>query len=74
MPKTTMPRNISRLCFTHFGFHTLAFSLVFHAVTPEHTFQPIPIPDAEYVVMFVERLMAREVKCHDRQTHTRQLQ
>ena len=48
-----------------------AFSLVFHAVTPGRSgFRENPtyistyIPYAEYVVLFVERLMAREVRCH----------
>ena len=57
-----MPSNISRLCFNplhisgsiHWLFHS-------HAVTPEHIFQPIP--DAEYVVVFVERLIAQRVRC-----------
>ena len=53
----------------------LAFSLVFHKVTPEcsknHPNIFPPIPDAEYVVLFVEWLMAREVRCRgtDWQTH-----
>ena len=47
----------------------LAFLPVFHTVTPEHSSfreNPTyfrPLSDAEYVVSFVERLMAREVRC-----------
>ena len=56
----------------------LAFSLVFHTVTPEcSSFRENstyfrPIPNAGYVVFFVERLMAREERCPvtDRLTHT----
>ena len=55
----------------------LAFSLVFHTVTPERssfrenpTFRPTP--DAEDVVLFVERLMAREVRyTHDNYSNPR---
>ena len=55
----------------------LAYSLVFHAVRNSQRFQRKsyivrPINDAEYVVSFVERFMASEVRCRvtDRQTHT----
>ena len=49
---------------SRFLISILAFSLVFHAAVSEKT--PLifrPIPDAEYMVLFVERFMAREVRC-----------
>ena len=52
----------------------LAFSLVFHAATLERSSfreNPFrPIPDAEYLVLFVERFMAREVRCWVTERHT----
>ena len=51
------------------GFHTVNLSNAAVSEKTLHTFQPIP--DVEYVVFFVERLMAHEVRCWvaDRQTH-----
>ena len=55
----------------------LAFSLVFHTVTPKcSSFRENPtyfdLSNAEYVVLFVERSMAREMRCRvtDRQKDT----
>ena len=49
---------------SRFLIRILAFLLVYHAAVSEKT--PLifrPIPNAEYMVLFVERFMAREVRC-----------